>query len=65
MRQLILHCLNWILEGDERDEKMKKREDDEKNEEWQDNQIGDEGAKALSESSKINSSLTQLFVMKR
>ena len=38
---------------------MKKERRNEK-EEWIDNQIGDEGAKAISESLKINTSLTSL-----
>ena len=37
-----------------REEKMKR------NEKWIDNDIGDEGAKAISESLKINTSLTYL-----
>ena len=37
-----------------REEKMKR------NEKWIDNDIGDEGAKAISESLKINTSLTEL-----
>ena len=40
---------------------MKKREEM-NNEKWIGNQIGDEGAKSLSESLKINTSLTQLHL---
>ena len=42
---------------------MKKREEM-KNElkEWIGNEIGDEGAKAISESLKINTSLTELYL---
>ena len=42
---------------------MKKREEM-KNElkEWIDNEIGDEGAKAIGESLKINTSLTELYL---
>ena len=33
-----------------------------RNDKWIDNQIGDEGAKTISESLKINTSLTTLFL---
>ena len=39
---------------------MKKREEMKRNEKWIVNQIGYEGAKTISESLKINTSLTEL-----
>ena len=45
------------LYGDEKDKKVKRMK---RNDKWIGNEIGDEGAKRISESLKINTSLTSL-----
>ena len=60
--ELIVHWLNciWVVMKKNKNENEKDKEMKMKRNEWTDNHIGDEGASKISESLKVNTTLTKL-----